>query len=87
MKKNPNGWTEERRKKQSEKIKQWKPWEHSTGPRTSEGKSKTAQNAYTHGFRSRDMEDINAFLRWQKDFMKSLKNKAIAEAIDPFKEH
>ena len=63
------------------RAKKQKPWEHSTGPRTSEGKSKTAQNAYAHGFRSRDMEDINAFLRWQKDFMKSLKNKAIAETL------
>ena len=33
-----NGWTPERRKRQAEMIKNWKPWEQSTGPTTPEGK-------------------------------------------------
>ncbi|MFT7245379.1 MAG: hypothetical protein ACI82A_002747 [Candidatus Azotimanducaceae bacterium] len=40
-----NGWTLERRQRQAELIKQWKPWEQSTGPRTPSGKSKSATNA------------------------------------------
>lgn len=74
MKRNSKGWTPERRKKQSEKIKNWKPWEHSTGPRTEAGKQKTSQNAYAHGFRSKDMLEIADLLRWQKNFVKSVLN-------------
>lgn len=33
-----NGWTAERRARQSALIRTWKPWEQSTGPRTDEGK-------------------------------------------------
>jgi hypothetical protein len=40
-----NGWTPERRQRQSEMIKQWKPWEKSTGPRTEAGKQISAVNA------------------------------------------
>ena len=29
-----NGWTPERRERQAALIRSWKPWEHSTGPRT-----------------------------------------------------
>lgn len=39
------GWTEERRKKQAEAIRRWKPWEKSTGPRTEAGKSRCKMNA------------------------------------------
>lgn len=42
-------WTPERRARQAELIRLWKPWEKSTGPRTSEGKSKTARNAWKGG--------------------------------------
>lgn len=38
-------WTEERRALMREKIKDWKPWQHSTGAKTPEGKAKVAQNA------------------------------------------
>jgi hypothetical protein len=41
-----NGWTPERRKRQSAQIQRWKPWERSTGPRTLAGKERIAQNAY-----------------------------------------
>jgi len=46
-----NGWTPERRARQSELIRQWKPWEQSTGPRTAESKSRVARNAYKGGLR------------------------------------
>jgi DNA invertase Pin-like site-specific DNA recombinase len=41
-----NGWTPQRRKRQSELIRQFRPWERSTGPRTSEGKARAAKNGY-----------------------------------------
>ena len=35
-----NGWTPERRARQAVLIRNWKPWERSTGPRTTDGKVK-----------------------------------------------
>ena len=43
------GWTPERRKRQSEAIRQWKPWNQSTGPKSPEGKAAVARNAWTGG--------------------------------------
>ena len=39
-----NGWTPERRKRQLELIRQFRPWEWATGPRTREGKARSAKN-------------------------------------------
>lgn len=64
-----NGWTPERRKKQSEAIRQWQPWNKSTGPRTAEGKAIASQNAYTGGTRL-FMRRIAASLRDQRDALK-----------------
>lgn len=38
-------WTPERRAKQAEAIRRWKPWKKSTGPRTPEGKARSSRNA------------------------------------------
>jgi len=46
-----NGWTDERKVKQARAIKRWRPWEHSTGPRTAEGKARVSRNAYRGGHR------------------------------------
>lgn len=40
-----NGWTPERRARQAELIRQWRPWEKSTGPRTQAGKDVVSRNA------------------------------------------
>ncbi len=42
-------WTSERCARQAELIRQWKPWEKSTGPRTPDGKAKAARNAWKGG--------------------------------------
>ena len=44
-----NGWTLERRARQSQAIRRWRPWDRSTGPRTPEGKARSARNAFTGG--------------------------------------
>lgn len=57
-----NGWTPERRAKQAEAIRRWKPWEKSTGPRTDDGKEASSQNAWKHGLRTAgEIEDRKRF--------------------------
>ena len=58
------GWTPERRLKQSLKIRQWRPWDDSTGPRTSEGKAASSRNAYRGGVRSM-LNSMSELLREQ----------------------
>lgn len=38
-------WKDERRRRQAEIIRQHRPWERSTGPRTEQGKARSARNA------------------------------------------
>ena len=47
-----NGWTLERRRKQAEAIRRWRPWEQSTGPTTPEGKERVSGNAWRGGHRA-----------------------------------
>ena len=57
-----NGWTPERRKRQSAQIREWKPWKKATGPKTTEGKRKASQNAYKHGMRSADVRELERLM-------------------------
>lgn len=45
-----SAWTPERRARQAELIRQTKPWEFSTGPRSDAGKAVSARNAYAGDF-------------------------------------
>ena len=45
MKANNNGWTPERRQRQSQRIHEWQPWRQSTGATTAEGKERAKMNA------------------------------------------
>ena len=47
-----NGWTLERRQRQAELIRRWKPWEQSTGPLTPEGRERVSRNAWKGGHRA-----------------------------------
>ncbi|MEA5511981.1 hypothetical protein VB715_19595 [Crocosphaera sp. UHCC 0190] len=60
-------WTKSAKKCQSELIKQWKPWNHSTGPRTSEGKQISSQNARKYD------KEIQALLNYAKQTKTTLK--------------
>lgn len=44
-------WTPQRRQRQAEQIRNWRPWEQATGPRTPEGKARVARNAWKGGQR------------------------------------
>ena len=46
-----NGWTPQRRRRQSRQIRSWRPSETSTGPRTEDGKARSARNAWKGGWR------------------------------------
>ena len=64
------GWTPERRKRQSEAIRRWKPWRLSTGPKSPEGKATVASNAWTGGEWLKLRQAINAMneaMREQRD--------------------
>jgi len=71
-------WTEEERKKQSEAIKRWKPWEKSTGPKTEEGKDSCSVNAIKHGRRCRIDDEYRQLLRMNREFVR-LVNRIAAE--------
>lgn len=55
-------WTEEDRRKQAEQCRTTQPWAHSTGPKTTEGKRKIAQNALKHGLRSVEARRLEGVL-------------------------
>ena len=68
------GWTPERRKRQSEAIRRWKPWEQSTGPKSSEGKAAVSGNAYTGAHRAQLREltkMVNAEVRASRELVAS----------------
>lgn len=51
-----NGWTPERRARQAEAIRAWRPWEKSTGPTTPAGKAAASRNAWRGGHRAQMRE-------------------------------
>lgn len=68
-------WTTERRKRQAELIRTWKPWESSTGPRTESGKVAVRSNAYKGGQRQKLRELVslvNKQVRQSKELLASL---------------
>ena len=63
-----NGWTPERRARQAETIRRWKPWEQSTGSRTAEGKARSQRNGSQPGTRAL-LREVSRLLREQRDFL------------------
>lgn len=64
-------WTIEQRKQQSLNIRQWQPWQHSTGAKTLEGKAIASHNAFKGGVRQQ-LKAINQLLRDQGAEMKQI---------------
>ena len=59
-------WPEKRRAKQAKLIQKTRPSRYSTGPKTPEGKTISAQNAYKHGLHSETILELRRVLRAQK---------------------
>lgn len=64
-----NGWTPERRARQAELIKSWRPWERSTGPVSPEGKARASQNAWKGGHRT----SLRALVRLVNDELRAVR--------------
>jgi hypothetical protein len=73
------GWTPDRRARQAELIRTWKPWENATGPQSVEGKARSARNADKGGIR-RELRELrkalNALFRDQSDLVDGLGGRA-----------
>lgn len=72
-----NGWTLERRRRQAELIRQWKPWEKATGPRTAAGKGLVSRNAYKGGV-LQQLRALNTDLNREMAAMRELNKMALA---------
>ena len=59
-------WTPAERQRQAQLIKQWQPWQHSTGARTIEGKAVASRNAFKGGFRQQLKELRQLLQEYQK---------------------
>ncbi len=66
-----NGWTPERRARQAELIRAWKPWERSTGPRSEAGKQVSAQRGFRGAVREQ-ARIVAAALKEQREVLESL---------------
>ena len=60
--------TPEHKALRAELIKQWRPWEKSTGPKSPEGKEKAAKRGYKGGERQM-MRQLGRALRNQKEYL------------------
>lgn len=72
-------WTPERRARQALAIRTWQPWRTSTGPKTQDGKARSARNALKHGLRSR--ATIEARREDRRVFARAAHNLAIARSF------
>jgi len=61
-----NGWTPERRARQAELIRSWRPWERSTGPISATGKVLVARNPWKGGIRAL-LRELSWELRKQQE--------------------
>lgn len=71
-----SSWTPERRAKQAALIRQWKPWEQSTGPKSDEGKAISARNAWKGGVRPA-LRQLNTQHRQVLQLMQKLQEKLL----------
>lgn len=66
------GWTEERKAKQAQWMRENRPWEKSTGPKTDAGKDAAKYNAFKHGARCAALAALLKTLKAQEKWLKSL---------------
>jgi len=66
-----NGWTPERRARAAEQIHRWRPWEKSTGPKTPEGKRRSAMRGYKGAVRPK-LRGLARALREQEQMLERI---------------
>ncbi|MGH1397880.1 MAG: hypothetical protein ACRBCT_01570 [Alphaproteobacteria bacterium] len=69
---NTQTWTPKRRAEQAERCRKNKPSQHATGPKTAAGKAASSQNAYKHGLRSTEMQELSRLLTQQEKILRDL---------------
>jgi hypothetical protein len=79
-----NGWTPERRARQSAAIRQSRPWEHPTGPKSEEGKARVSRNPYKGGTRAARLRN-----RWARagDSLERGHDRVLQETADILSPH
>ncbi|ARU05558.1 hypothetical protein CCO03_13480 [Comamonas serinivorans] len=68
-------WSDEQRRQQAQRIRETQPWRQSTGPRSVEGKQRSALNAFKGGLRPRLRalsREVNQVLREQRALLRQL---------------
>jgi hypothetical protein len=65
-------WTPERRAAQASRIRQQKPWERATGPRTQAGKETSKANALKHGWHTAAAAELRQLLREQRHYTRGV---------------
>lgn len=62
-------WSEERKQRQAEAIRRWKPWEKSTGPKSKEGKERAAANSFGNGFHTQEWLALRKLMKLQRLYL------------------
>lgn len=83
----PRIWTDEQRAAAAERIRASKPWEKSTGPRTSRGKKKSSQNAVKHGNDTNLIRTAHKALTLQSEFLRLINSVLPGEDFDAALQH
>ena len=81
-----SGWTAERRAKQSEAIRRWRPWEQSTGPQSDDGKASASRNADKGGRREAlraEVRELRAMMAEQGEALEAVQIALSAGLVPP----